>query len=93
MARKRNVDAYGKSWSPVDIPNLEKAVELYKRLNELNDHFANSLSGSNKIWAQINERTELQEALNKTGIPIANAKRIIKHTLKLSFLVCFSISL
>lgn len=70
MARKRNVDAYGKSWSPVDIPNLEKAVELYKRLNELNDHFANSLSGSNKIWAQINERAELQEALSKTGIKI-----------------------
>lgn len=81
MARKRNVDAYGKSWSPVDIPNLEKAVELYKRLNELNDHFANSLSGSNKIWAQINERTELQEALNKTGIKIT--QRQSEEVLKL----------
>ena len=29
MAKKRNVDAYGKSWSPFDIPNLERAIELY----------------------------------------------------------------
>ena len=36
MARKRNVDAYGKSWSPVDIPNLEKAVELYLQAAEQN---------------------------------------------------------
>ena len=68
MATKRNVDAYGKSWSPIDIPNLEKAIKLYERLNYLQDHFAGSLSSSNKIMAQINEQNEIQEELKKNGI-------------------------
>lgn len=71
MARpKQNVDAYGKSWSPIDIPNLEKAVKLYERLNYLQDHFAGSLSGSNKIMAQINEQAEIKQELEKTGIKL-----------------------
>ena len=44
MARKRNVDAFGKSWSPIDIQNLEKAVKLYERLNVLNKIFVTALS-------------------------------------------------
>lgn len=66
--RKQNVDAYGKSWSPIDIPNLEKAIKLYERLNYLQDHFAGSLSSSNKIMAQINEQNEIHEELKKNGI-------------------------
>jgi len=66
--RKQNVDAFGKSWSPIDLPNLEKAVRLYERLNYLQDHFAGSLSGANKIMAQINEQAEIKEELQKLGI-------------------------
>lgn len=72
--RKQNVEAYGKSWSPFDIPNLEKAVKLYERLNYLQDHFAGSLSGANKIMAQINEQTEIQEELKKNGINLTEAE-------------------
>ena len=70
MAKKRNVDAYGKSWSPIDLPNLEKAVKFYERLNYLQDHFAGSLSGSNKIMSQINEKYEIQEELQRLGIKL-----------------------
>ena len=66
--RKQNVDMYGKSWSPIDIPNLEKAVQLYERLNHLQNNFANSLAGSSKIWGQINEQADLQNELQKIGI-------------------------
>jgi len=59
--RKQNVDAFGKSWSPIDLPNLERAVKLYERLNYLQDHFAGSLSGTNKIMSQINEQAEIKE--------------------------------
>lgn len=68
--RKENVDAYGKSWRPIDLQNLEKAVKLMERLNYLNDHFANSLSGSAAIWSQINERMEIQDELQKLGIKL-----------------------
>lgn len=66
--RKQNVDAFGKSWSPIDLPNLERAVKLYERLNYLQDHFAGSLSGTNKIMSQINEQAEIKEELQKLGI-------------------------
>lgn len=70
MARKRNVDAFGKSWSPIDIQNLEKAVKLYERLNYLNQNFADSLSGANNIWKQINEKAEIQEELQRMNIKL-----------------------
>lgn len=81
MARKRNIDAYGKSWSPIDIPNLEKAVKLYERLNYLQDHFAGSLSGSNKIMSQINERYDILNELQKMGIKLneQQAKDILER--------------
>ena len=80
MAKKRNVDAYGKSWSPIDIPNLEKAVKLYERLNYLQDHFAGSLSGSSKIWSQINEKAEIETELQKLGVKLTEeqAKNVLE---------------
>ena len=66
--KKQNVEAYGKSWSPIDLPNLEKAIKLYERLNYLQDHFANSLSGSQAIMQQINEKTDIQNELQRLGI-------------------------
>lgn len=82
--RKQNVDAYGKSWSPIDLPNLEKAIKLYERLNYLQDHFANSLSGSHNIMSQINEKTDIQNELQKLGIKLTEdqAKEVadlLKH--------------
>lgn len=68
--KKQNVEAYGKSWSPIDLPNLEKAIKLYERLNYLQDHFANSLSGSQAIMQQINEKTDIQNELQKLGIKL-----------------------
>ena len=56
--KKQNVEAYGKSWSPVDLPNLEKAIKLFERLDYIASHFADSLSGSNAIWSQINEKAD-----------------------------------
>lgn len=82
MARKRNVDAFGKSWSPIDIQNLEKAVKLYERLNVLNQNFANSLSGANNIWKQINEKTEIQEELQKLGVK--HSQEECKYIIQLS---------
>lgn len=79
--RKQNVDAYGKSWSPIDIPNLEKAVRLYERLNYLQDHFAGSLSNSNKIWDQINEKAEIKEELERMNIKLTEDQ--IKKVLEL----------
>lgn len=89
---KRNVNAYGKSWSPIDLPNLEKAIKLYERLNYLQDHFANSLSGSHNIMQQINETQDIQNELQKLGIKltkeqsqeVANSiKEIIKNSNKI----------
>ena len=68
--KKQNVEAYGKSWSPIDLPNLEKAIKLYERLNYLQDHFANSLSGSQAIMQQINEKTDIQNELQRLGIKL-----------------------
>lgn len=68
--KKQSVDAFGKSWSPIDIPNLEKAVKLYERLNYLNDHFASSLSSSKAIMEQINEQTDIKNELQKMGIKL-----------------------
>lgn len=68
--KKQNVEAYGKSWSPVDLPNLEKAVKILQRLDYIATHFANSLSGSNAIMNQINEKTELQNELQRMGIKL-----------------------
>ena len=85
--RKQNVDAYGKSWSPIDLPNLEKAIKLYERLNYLQDHFADSLSGSHNIMSQINEKTDIQNELQKLGIKLTEdqAKEVadlLKHKQK-----------
>lgn len=82
MARKRNVDAFGKSWSPIDIQNLEKAVKLYERLNVLNKNFADSLSGANNIWKQINEKTEIQEELQRLGVKHSESE--CKYIIQLS---------
>lgn len=68
--RKQNVDMYGKSWSPIDLPNLEKAIKLYERLNYLQDHFASSLDGANAIMRQINETSEINEELKKMNIKL-----------------------
>ena len=68
--KKQSIEAYGKSWSPIDLPNLEKAVKLYERLNYLQDHFANSLSGSQAIMKQINEQTDIQNELQQLGIKL-----------------------
>ena len=78
--RKQNIDAYGKSWSPIDIPNLEKAIKLYERLNYLQDHFADSLSGSHNIMSQINEKTDIQNELQELGIKLTEdqAKKVIE---------------
>lgn len=78
--KKQNVDAYGKSWSPIDIPNLEKAIKLYERLNYLQDHFADSLSGSHNIMSQINEKTDIQNELQELGIKLTEdqAKKVIE---------------
>lgn len=82
MARKRNVDAFGKSWSPIDIQNLEKAVKLYERLNTLNKNFADSLSGANNIWKQINEKAEIQEELQRLGVKHSESE--CKYIIQLS---------
>lgn len=72
MPRKSNsVSMYGKQWGPIDIKNLEKAIQLYERLNELQKNFADSLSGSDKIMKQINERTDIQNELKETGIKLS----------------------
>lgn len=78
--RKQNVDAFGKSWSPIDIPNLEKAVKLYERLNYLNDHFASSLSSSKAIMQQINEQTDIKNELQEMGIKLTEdeAKQVLE---------------
>lgn len=68
--KKQNVEAYGKSWSPIDLPNLEKAVKILQRLDYIATHFADSLSGSNAIMNQINEKTELQNELQRMGIKL-----------------------
>lgn len=68
--KKQSVNAYGRSWSPVDLPNLEKAIKLYERLNYLQDHFAGSLSGAASIWSQINEKTDIQNELQAMGIKL-----------------------
>lgn len=68
--RKQNVDMYGKSWSPIDLPNLEKAIKLYERLNYLQDHFASSLDGANAIMRQINETSEINEELKQMNIKL-----------------------
>lgn len=85
--KKQNVEAYGKSWSPIDLPNLEKAIKLYERLNYLQDHFANSLSCSQAIMQQINEKTDIQNELQKLGIKLTEdqAKEVaslLKHKQK-----------
>ena len=85
--KKQNVEAYGKSWSPIDLPNLEKAIKLYERLNYLQDHFANSLSGSQAIMQQINEKTDIQNELQRLGIKLTEdqAKEVaslLKHKQK-----------
>lgn len=68
--KKQSIEAYGKLWSPIDLPNLEKAIKLYERLNYLQDHFANSLSGSQAIMKQINEQTDIQNELQQLGIKL-----------------------
>lgn len=71
MARKKqSVEAYGRSWSPIDLPNLEKAIQLYERLNYLQDHFAGSLSSSNAIMQQINETSDIKNELAKLNIKL-----------------------
>ena len=72
MPRKSNsISMYGKQWGPIDIPNLEKAIQLYEKLNKLAENFADSLSGSDKIMKQINERADIQNQLKKTGIKLS----------------------
>lgn len=77
--KKQNVEAYGKSWSPVDLPNLEKAIKLFERLDYIASHFADSLSGSNEIWSQINEKADIQNELQKMGIKLTEeqAKEVV----------------
>ena len=72
MARKKqNIDMYGKSWKPVDLPNLQEAIKLYERLNYLQDHFAGSLSSSQAIMSQINEKTRIQERLQELNLGLS----------------------
>ena len=68
--RRQTYEAYGKSWGPIDIPNLEKAIKCFEKINELSKNFANSLSGAEAISKQINDNFEVKEELQKTGIKL-----------------------
>lgn len=68
--RKNSINAFGKSWGPIDIPNLEKAINLFERLNYLQDHFKGSLSSSQEIMQQINETAEIKTKLDNLGIKL-----------------------
>lgn len=79
--RKQTYEAYGKVWSPVDIPNLEKAIKCLEKINDLSENFANSLSGSEAISKQINDNFEAREELQKTGIKLTEeqTKQVLKE--------------
>lgn len=79
--RKQTYEAYGKVWSPVDIPNLEKAIKCLEKINDLSANFANSLSGSEAISKQINDNFEAREELQKTGIKLneEQTKQVLKE--------------
>ena len=79
--RKQTYEAYGKVWSPVDIPNLEKAIKCLEKINDLSENFANSLSGSEAISKQINDNFEAREELQKTGIKLneEQTKQVLKE--------------
>ena len=68
--RKQSVTMFGKSWSVVDLPNLEKAVKLFRELIDLQNNFADSLSGADKIMNQINKNSEIRNELDKLGIKL-----------------------
>ena len=79
--RKQTYEAYGKVWSPVDIPNLEKAIKCLEKINDLSKNFADSLSGSEAISKQINDNFEAREELQKTGIKLneEQTKQVLKE--------------
>lgn len=79
--RKQTYEAYGKVWSPVDIPNLEKAIRCLEKINDLSRNFADSLSGSEAISKQINDNFEAREELQKTGIKLneEQTKQVLKE--------------
>lgn len=79
--RKQTYEAYGKVWSPVDIPNLEKAIKCLEKINDLSANFADSLSGSEAISKQINDNFEAREELQKTGIKLneEQTKQVLKE--------------
>lgn len=79
--RKQTYEAYGKVWSPVDIPNLEKAIKCLEKINDLSRNFADSLSGSEAISKQINDNFEAREELQKTGIKLneEQTKQVLKE--------------
>ena len=79
--RKQTYEAYGKVWSPVDIPNLEKAIKCLEKINDLSQNFADSLSGSEAISKQINDNFEAREELQKTGIKLneEQTKQVLKE--------------
>lgn len=63
--KRRSIEEYGKRWSIVDLDNLKDTVKLLKELQDLQDNFANSLSGSAKILNNINRKTEIQIKLRE----------------------------
>lgn len=69
---KKKINAFGKSWGIFDIPELERAIKLYERLNYLETHHVGSLEQAAKIDASIVEQQRLKEMIEEKGLKRGN---------------------
>ena len=72
---KETVNALGKSWSIVDIDNLEKAVNLLTKLNSVLDNFADSNSNAIDDW--LNKTQDIEKSLKDMNITLKKQAGVI----------------
>ncbi len=78
---KQSISALGKSWSMVDIDNLQKAADMLTQLNNLLDNFADSSSKEVENW--IDKKQKIINSLEGMSIKIkTEGARIDENSLK-----------
>lgn len=72
---KQTVSALGKSWNVVDIANLEKAVDLLTKLNNVLDNFADSSSNAVDEW--LDKTQDIEQSLKDMNILLKKKSGVI----------------
>ena len=78
---KQSVSALGKSWSMMDLENLQQATDMLIQLNQLLDKFADSSSKDIDKW--IDKRQKILDSLKGMNIQVkTEGARIDKDSVK-----------